>query len=92
MARAGVPAFSVGIGSKIRGKPKESVRAAMQKFNDTAYHSPQDEMRPDWDFSGFVVIAGFALDIARDVANADQLPTWNPGDEFRPAREKSGVK
>jgi Zn-dependent M28 family amino/carboxypeptidase len=92
MARAGVPAFSVGIGSKIRGKPKESVRAAMQKFNDTAYHSPQDEMRPDWDFSGFVVIAGFALDIARDVANADRLPTWNPGDEFRPAREKSGVK
>jgi Zn-dependent M28 family amino/carboxypeptidase len=92
MARAGVPAFSVGIGSKVRGKPKEFVRAAMQKFNDTAYHSPQDEMRPDWDFSGFVVIAGFALDIARDVANADRLPTWNPGDEFRPAREKSGVK
>jgi hypothetical protein len=27
-----------------------------------------------------------------DVVNADRLPTWNRGDEFRPAREKCGVK
>jgi hypothetical protein len=26
------------------------------------------------------------------VVNADCLPTWNVGDEFRPAREKEGVK
>lgn len=49
-------------------------------------------MRPDWDYTGFVVLAGFALDVARDAADADKLPTWNKGDEFLPAREKSGVK
>jgi len=68
------------------------VAKAMQEFNDKAYHSPQDELRADWDFSGFATLAGFALDLARVVANAEHLPTWNPGDEFRPAREKSGVK
>jgi hypothetical protein len=26
------------------------------------------------------------------ILHADRLPTWNPGDEFRPAREKQGVK
>jgi hypothetical protein len=92
MARAGVPAFSVGAGMKIRGKPADFARKALQEFNDKVYHSPQDEVQPHWDFSGFVVLAGFALDVARDVANAERLPTWNPGDEFRPAREKSGVK
>ncbi|HEX4608981.1 MAG TPA: M20/M25/M40 family metallo-hydrolase [Urbifossiella sp.] len=92
MARAGVPAFSVGAGMKIKGKPADFARNAMKEFNDKAYHSPQDEMRPDWDFSGFPVLAGFAFDLARDAANADRLPTWNPGDEFRPAREASGVK
>src|SRR5262245_17349260 len=92
MARAGVPAFSVGTGMKIKGKPADFAKKAKQEFNDKVYHSPQDEVRPDWDFSGFVVLGGFALDVARDVANADRLPTWNPGDEFRPAREKSGVK
>jgi ketosteroid isomerase-like protein len=35
-----------------------------------------------------LVLARFALDVARDIANADRLPTGNPGDEFRPARDK----
>ncbi len=90
MARAGVPAFSVGVGMKIKGKSKEFAIKAYKEFNDRFYHSPQDELQPDWDFSGFVVLARFSLDVARDVANADRLPTWNPGDEFRPAREMQG--
>jgi Zn-dependent M28 family amino/carboxypeptidase len=92
MARAGVPAFSVAAGMKIKGKPEDFARKAFMDFNDKVYHSPQDELKPEWDFSGFPVLARFSLDVARAVANADRLPTWNPGDEFRPAREKSGVK
>ena len=92
MARAGVPAFSIGGGMKLKGRPDGTAKAAYQKFNDEAYHTPQDELRPEWDFSGFPVLARFATDIARTVADADGLPTWNVGDEFRPARERSGVK
>jgi Zn-dependent M28 family amino/carboxypeptidase len=92
MAQAGVPAFSVSAGMKIKGKPKDFARKAMQEFNDKAYHSPQDEFKPEWDFSGFVVLARFALDVAREVADADRLPTWKPGDEFQPARDKFGLK
>ena len=92
MARAGVPAFSVAAGMKIRGKPDEFAKKALQEFNDKAYHTPQDEVRPDWDYSGFVTLAGFALDVARAAASAEKLPTWNAGDEFLPARQKSGVK
>jgi Zn-dependent M28 family amino/carboxypeptidase len=92
LARAGVPAFSVGTGMKIKGKTAEFAREALQKFNDKAYHSPQDEVQPDWDYSGFVVLGAFALDVARDVANAERLPTWNPGDEFHPVRLKGSMK
>ena len=88
MAQAGVPAFSVTGGMKIKGKPKDFAVKAYKEFNDKAYHSPQDESKPDWDFSGFVVLARFTLDVAREVANANGLPTWNSGDEFRPARDK----
>jgi hypothetical protein len=87
-----VPAFSVAAGTKVKGKPKDFARKAFEEFNDRVYHSPQDELRPEWDFSGFVVLARFALDVARQVADAERLPTWLPGDEFRPARERSGVK
>jgi Zn-dependent M28 family amino/carboxypeptidase len=92
LAQAGVPAFSVAPGMRIKGKSRDFARKAFQVFNDTVYHSPQDELRPEWDFSGFPVLGRFALDVACDVANADRLPTWNAGDEFRPARERSGVK
>jgi hypothetical protein len=91
-AQAGVPAFSVAAGMKVKGKPKDFARKAFQEFNDKVYHSPQDELRPEWDFSGFVVLGRFSLDVARAAADADRLPTWVPGDEFRPARERSGVK
>lgn len=92
MARAGVPAFSIGTGSKVKGKSANFALKAKQDFNDKAYHTPRDEMRPEWDFAGFAVLARFAFDVAKDAANADRLPTWNLGDEFLPAREKSGVK
>jgi Zn-dependent M28 family amino/carboxypeptidase len=92
MAQAGVPAFSVAEGMRIKGKPKDFASKAMKDFNDKAYHSPQDEFNPEWDFSGFAVLGRFALDVARNVADGERLPTWNPGDEFRPAREKLGVK
>ena len=92
MARAGVPAFSIGAGMKLKGKPEGFAKKAMQEFNDKAYHTPQDEVKADWDFAGFVTLANFTLDLAREAANADNLPTWNTGDEFLPARVKSGVK
>ena len=88
LARAGVPAFSVAAGMKLKGKPADYGRRKAQEFNDTAYHTPQDEVRPDWDYSGFPVLGRFAFAVARAVADAEGLPTWNPGDEFRAAREK----
>jgi Zn-dependent M28 family amino/carboxypeptidase len=87
LARAGVPAFSIAPGMKIRGKPADFARQALQAFNDTAYHTPQDEVKPDWDYSGFATLGRFALDVAQDAANAEHLPQWNPSDEFaRPAK------
>jgi Zn-dependent M28 family amino/carboxypeptidase len=92
MAQAGVPAFSVTAGMKIKGKPRDFGVNAYKEFNDKVYHSPQDEFRPEWDFSGFAVLARFTLDLARDVANGDQLPSWNPGDEFHRSAMKRGAK
>ena len=88
-----MPAFSRCPGDEVQREASGDFGTnAMKEFNDKAYHTPQDEMKPDWDFAGFVVLARFAFDVARDVANADRLPTWNAGDEFLPAREQSGVK
>ena len=61
-AQAGVPAFSVASGTKITGKPTDFASKAINEFNEKTYHSPQDDLKPEWDFSGFAVLARFALD------------------------------
>ncbi|QVL34279.1 M28 family peptidase [Telmatocola sphagniphila] len=92
MARGGVPAFSVGRGEKIKGKPADFAKKASEDFIANIYHSPNDKYKEEWDFTGYPVLMGFALDAAKEIANAKSMPTWNPGDEFLEARIKSGVK
>lgn len=92
LARGGVPAFSVHSGEKIRGKPADYARKAMDSFIANVYHTPADVFHDDWDFSGYPVMMRFALDVAKEAANAKTLPTWMPGDEFLKARQASGVK
>ena len=57
-----MPAFSVAMGEKVRGKSAEQVRKAAEEFTAKGYHTPLDEFREDWDFTGFPVLIrlGFA--------------------------------
>jgi Zn-dependent M28 family amino/carboxypeptidase len=92
LARGGVPAFSIFPGEKIAGKPADFARTRIEEFIAKVYHTPFDVYHADWDLSGYPVLMRFAFDVARDAANAPSLPTWVAGDEFLPARQKSGGK
>lgn len=91
-ARVGIPAFSVDNGENLVGKPEGEGARLVKDFNDNRYHQPSDEYHDDWDFSGMEQYASFGMLIGIDVANQDALPTWQPGDEFLPARQANGVK
>ncbi len=82
LARVGVPAFKVSLGTKIVGKPEGAADAEFREYNTQHYHQPSDEFRPDWDFASLVEAAQFGYLLGLNVANADMLPRWNPGDEF----------
>ena len=89
LAHAGVPGFSIKLGTDYYGKPAGYGDQIFHDYNDHRYHQPSDEYRDDWDFAGLEEATHFGLLIGTTVANTDKLPTWNPGDEFLPAREKS---
>ena len=91
-AKVGIPAFSVKTGDRIAGKPADFGEQFFREFNSKHYHQPSDEYHADWDFAGLEQMARFGLLIGLEAANLERLPTWKPGDEFLPAREKSGVK
>lgn len=92
LAKAGIPAFTIKAGTDFLGKAPGTGEEIFRKFNAQHYHQPSDEYRPDWDFSGMEQMARFGFLLGLEAANFERLPTWKPGDEFLPAREKSGVK
>jgi Zn-dependent M28 family amino/carboxypeptidase len=92
LARGGVPAFSVARGERVKGQPADFTKKLIADFIANTYHTPNDKFKEEWDFAGYPTLIRFALDAAQQVANDPTLPTWKAGDEFKPARERSGVK
>ena len=88
-ARLGVPALYVDGGRDFVGKDADFGRTMQERYEATCYHQPCDQVGADWDLAGLVDDArlGFLCGLA--IAEADALPTWNPGDEFAAARESA---
>jgi Zn-dependent M28 family amino/carboxypeptidase len=91
LARVGIPAFSIEQGEDLLGQPPGTGEKIRREYREKNYHQPSDEYRDDWNFAGMEQYARFGMLIGVNVANAPKLPTWRAGDEFLPARQKSGV-
>ena len=76
-AQAGMPAFSIGMGSEFLGKPPGFGEKLFEEFNSQHYHQPSDEYHEDWDFSGLEQIARFGMLIGVDAANLEETPRMN---------------
>jgi Zn-dependent M28 family amino/carboxypeptidase len=87
-AKQGVPALYTDSGVEYLGKPPEYGRQKREEYTNKDYHQPSDEVKPDWDLSGAVEDAQLMYLVGYRVANADQIPEWKPGNEFRAKREE----
>ncbi|MHC4513123.1 MAG: M28 family peptidase [Planctomycetota bacterium] len=87
-ARVGVPSVYFTAGKRFLADPERSRRKVqlMMAYTMTRYHKPNDEYNPDWDLSGAVADAQLMLGCLVRCANADDPPTWTPGDEFEKLR------
>ena len=57
------------------------------EWNEKRYHQPTDVVLPDWDFSGTTEDLKVLFAVGYRVAQADKMPEWKPGTEFRAKRE-----
>ena len=87
-AKQGVPALYTDAGTEYVGKPAGYGQQKRDEYTANYYHSPQDDIKPDWETSGAVQDCEFYLGVGYHVANADTIPQWAPGNEFRATREK----
>jgi hypothetical protein len=71
------------------GKPAGWGAAQHAKYEETDYHQPSDELRPDWDLSGAVEDAQLLFYLGVKVAEGKNMPSWNAGDEFEAVRKQA---
>ena len=86
-AKQGVPALDPNPGVQFVDKPADWVKAKKQEWDEKNYHAPSDEVKPDWDLVGAVDDAQLFVAVGYRVANADKLPEWSPGNEFKAKRD-----
>jgi Zn-dependent M28 family amino/carboxypeptidase len=86
-AKQGVPALDPDAGIEFVGKPAEYGKQKRDEYTNNDYHAPSDEIKPDWDLSGAVEDAELLFAVGYRVANADKLPEWKPGNEFKAKRD-----
>ena len=53
------------------------------------YHQPGDKLDDTWNLDGMIEDAQLGFYTGWLIAQADAMPTWNPGDEFEAARKKA---
>jgi Zn-dependent M28 family amino/carboxypeptidase len=88
-AKIGVPALYLDNGVEFVGQPAEWGKERQADYEQKSYHQPSDEINAGWNFDGMIEDAQLLFYVGLNVANADQMPEWKPGDEFEAARKKA---
>ena len=91
-AQIGVPSLYLDEGTEFIGRPPGWGRQQIEMYQARDYHQPSDHLRPEWTFDGMIEDARLGFRVGHEVANADQMPTWRPGDEFEAARKAAPTR
>jgi Zn-dependent M28 family amino/carboxypeptidase len=85
-AKIGVPAMYLDTGTDFVDRPPEWGKEQVNHYTNVNYHQPSDEYDDSWNFDGMIqdALLGYWTGLA--IANADEMPKWNEGDEFEAAR------
>lgn len=88
-ARAGVPALDLSEGVDNIQHGMEWDIAQKDKWTMENYHKPSDNYEPDkWDFEGMIADIKVYFEVGYDLSISRAFPNWNPGNPFKPLRDK----
>src|SRR3954447_7301258 len=86
-AKQGVPALDLAPGVDYIGKPPAYNEQVRKEWTDKRYHTPLDVVLPDWDLNGTREDLRVLFAVGQRVAQADKMPEWKPGNEFKAKRD-----
>ena len=89
LAKRGVPMFYVDSGQDLVEGGRAAGEAYEAAYRDRAYHLPDDEYDPAWNWAGTLEDLQLFYRLGRMLAEARDWPNWYPQDEFRRTRDES---
>ncbi len=89
LAKRGVPMFYVDSGQDLVAGGRAAGAAWEAAYRERAYHLPDDEFDPAWDWSGALQDVQLFYRLGRLLGESDAWPNWYPQDEFRRVRDAS---
>jgi Zn-dependent M28 family amino/carboxypeptidase len=88
-AKIGVPAIYLDTGADFVGRPQGWAKEQIEDWERTHYHQPNDQFDASWNFDGMIDDTRLAFAAGIAIANAEEMPSWKPGDEFEAARKEA---
>ncbi len=85
MAKVGIPAIFPNPGREFVNKPDNYI-ATIDSVSDANYHTVNDEINEYWDLAGAEVDTRLFFLTGFRALNAEELQTWEQGDEFEATR------
>lgn len=89
MVKRGVPMFYVKSGLDLVDGGTARGEALEAAYRANAYHGPDDEYDPNWNWAGLMQDLDLYYRLARALGNTADWPEWYEGDEFRAVRQES---
>ena len=89
LAKRGVPMFYVDSGQDLVAGGRAAGQAWETAYRENAYHGPDDEYDPAWDWTGTMQDLQLFYRLGRMLADSSDWPNWYPEDEFRRIRDES---
>lgn len=89
LAKRGVPMFYIDSGQDLVEGGRAAGQAWEAAYRENAYHLPDDEYDPSWNWTGVMQDLALFYDLGRMLGESEDWPSWRPQDEFRRIRDAS---
>ena len=86
LAKIGIPALSLS--EPVEYADAAAGKALREEYDAKRYHQVEDEVLPNWNYAGAVEDMRFLAELGWRIANAMQMPAYNPNEQF--ARPRQG--
>jgi Zn-dependent M28 family amino/carboxypeptidase len=82
LAKIGIPALSLSDPVEYTGPDPAASKRIKDEYNEKRYHQTEDEILPEWDYTGAVNDMRLLAELGWRAANSREMPSYRPNEQF----------